>query len=121
MKKLFLVTLATAIFLPGVSWGVDCIKFQDMDVKILKQEDKKVYLKWKALVLNKCKKMVSFKLEIQFADKKGKHLGSNFERLNSLIPNEIREIQSEKSLPSETYYKIGTYYFRARELPNMEE
>lgn len=121
MKKLFLVILVTVAFMPRVSWGLDCIKFQNMDVKILKQEDQKVYLKWKALVLNKCKKMVSLKLEIQFTDKKGKYLGSNFERLNPFTVNEIREIQSEKSLPSEIYYQIGTYYFRAREIPNMAE
>jgi hypothetical protein len=117
MKTLFLSILATMTFFPGVSWGLDCVKFENMAVKILNQQDDKVNLEWKARVVNKCKNMVSIKVEVLFADNKGKHLESSFEHLPPMNPAEILEIQGEKSLPSETFYKIGTYYFKALELP----
>jgi hypothetical protein len=120
MKVLILGILAIMTFFPGVSWGLDCVKFEDMAVKILNQKDDKVNLEWKARVYNKCKKVVSIKVEIDFADNKEKHLDSSSERLYSIDLNEVREIQGEKSLPSETYYKIGGYYFKAHELTNTD-
>lgn len=121
MRILLLGILAAMTFFPGVSWGLDCVKFENMAVKILNQKEDKVNLEWKARVVNKCNKMVSIKVEMQFTDSKEKHLDSSFEPLNLIDLNEVREVQSEKSLPSETYYKIGTYYFKALELPNMAQ
>lgn len=121
MKILFLGILATITFFPGVSWGLNCVKFENMAVKIINQKEDKVNLEWKARMISRCKKMVSIKVEIYFADNQGNRLESSFERSGSINPNEVREIQGEKSLPSETYYKIGTYYFKAIELPNMAQ
>ena len=116
MKKIFLLTLLGALFFPGNSRASDCIGFENMSVKILKQEASKVYLMWNASVVNKCKKMISVKVQMQLVDKKGKSLGNSFKPVHQLLPNETREIQNEKSLPSETYYKIQAYNFKAREL-----
>lgn len=116
MKKLFLLTLLGFLFLPGISWASDCVDFENMTVKILRQEASKVYLMWNARVVNKCKKMISVNVEMQLVDKKGKPLGDSFKPIHQLLPNETREIQNEKSLPSETYYKIQAYNFKAREL-----
>lgn len=121
MKKLFILTLLGTLFLPGNSWASDCIGFENMFVKILKQEASKVYLAWNASVVNKCNKMISVKVQMQFVDKKGKPLGNSFKPIHQLLPNETREIQNEKSLPSETYFKIQGYYFKARELSNSFE
>ncbi len=87
-----------------------------MAVKILKQESSKVYLTWNASVANKCDKQISVKVQMQLVDKKGKSIGDSFQPVKHLLPNETREIQREKSLPSETYFKIHGYYFKAREL-----
>ena len=92
-----------------------------MSVKILKQEASKVYLAWKVSVVNKCKKIISVNVQMQLVDKKGKLLDTSFRPVDQLLPNETREIQNEKSLPSETYYKIQSYYFKARELSNYFE
>ncbi len=108
-------------FSPEVSWGLDCVKFENMAVKIINQKEDKVNLEWKARMVSKCKKMVSIKVEIFFTDNKDNRLESSFEHLGTINPNEVREIQGEKSLPSETYYKIGTYYFKALELPNLAQ
>jgi len=116
MKKLFLLNLVAAFLLPGNSWGSDCIGFQNMAVKILKQEGNKVYLAWNAIVVNNCKTMISVKVQMQLVDRKGQPLGNSFKPVKQLFPSESREIQNEKSLPSETYYKIQGYYFKAREL-----
>lgn len=116
MKNLFLLALLATLFLPENSWGVDCIGFENMSVKILKQEGSKVYLTWNASVVNKCEKMISVKVQMQLTDRKGKSIGSSFQSVKQLLPNETREIQTEKSLPSETYFKIQGYYFKAREL-----
>jgi hypothetical protein len=118
MKCLFPVIIAMVTAFPGVSWGMECIKFEDMSVKILNQVDDIVNLEWKARVINKCNKVMPVKVEIQFADNKGKRLESGFEPLDPMDPSEVREIQGQQGLSSETYYKIGTYYFKAIELPN---
>ena len=83
---------------------------------LISEEASKVYLMWNARVVNKCKKMISVKVEMQLVDKKGKPLGDSFKPIHKLLPNETREIQNEKSIPSETYYKIQAYNFKAREL-----
>jgi len=115
MKKLYLFTLLITLYLPGKSWSSECIGFENMAVKILRQEGSKVYLAWKASVVNKCNKMISAKVQMQLVDKSDKTLGNGFQRINQLLPNETREIQNEKSLPSEVYFKIKGYYFKARE------
>jgi hypothetical protein len=116
MKKLFVLTLLVTLFLQGKSWGSDCIGFENMAVKILRQESNMVYLAWNASVVNKCDKMISAKVQIQLVDKKDKSLGDSFQLINQLLPNETRKIRNEKSLPSEKYFKIQAYYFKAREL-----
>lgn len=116
MKKIILLILLAPLWLPGNSWGSDCVGFENMAVKILRQEGSKVYLSWNASVANKCDKMISVKVQVQLVDKKGKSIGDSFQPINQLLPNETREIQSEKSLPSEVYFKIQGYYFKAREL-----
>jgi hypothetical protein len=116
MKKIILLILLAPLLLPGNSWGSDCVGFENMAVKILRQEGSKVYLSWNASVANKCDKMISVKVQVQLVDKKGKSIGDSFQPINQLLPNETREIQSEKSLPSEVYFKIQGYYFKAREL-----
>lgn len=115
MKKLYLFTLLITLFLPGKSWSSECVGFENMAVKILRQEGSKVYLAWKASVVNKCNKMVSAKIQMQLVDVTDKSLGNGFHRVNQLLPNETREIHNEKSLPSEVYFKIQGYYFKARE------
>ena len=121
MKKLFLLTLLFTLFLPGNSSASDCIGFENMAVKILKQEASRVYLAWNASVVNKCKKMISVNVQMQLVDKKGKPLDNSFKPVDQLLPNETRKIQNKKSLPSKTYYKIQSYYFKARELSNSFE
>lgn len=116
MKNLFLIAILGTLFLPGNSGASDCVDFENMTIKILRQEASKVYLMWNASVLNKCSKMISVKVRMQLVDKKGKPLGDSFKPVDQLLPNETREIQNEKSLPSETYYKIQAYNFKAREL-----
>lgn len=116
MKKLLLLTLLFTLFFQGKSWGSECVGFENMAVKILKQEGSKVYLTWNASVINKCNKMISTKVQMQLVDKRGKSIGDSFKLINQLLPNETRVIKNEKSLPSETYFKIQAYYFKAREL-----
>jgi hypothetical protein len=121
MKKLYLFTLLITLFLPGKSWSSECVGFENMDVKILRQEGSKVYLAWKAHVVNKCNKIISAKVQMQLMDKSEKSLGNSFKQIKQLFPNETRKIQNEKSLPSEVYYKIRGYYFKAREFSTSFE
>ncbi len=116
MRKFILLALLTTLILPGKSWGSECIGFENMAVKILRQEGNKVYLAWNAMVVNKCDKMISAKVQMQLVDKKEKPIGDSFELVKKLLPNETRALKNEKSLPSETYFKIHAYYFKAREL-----
>ncbi len=121
MKKLYLLTLLIALFLPGKSWSSECVGFENMDVKILRQEGSKVYLAWKAHVVNKCNKIISAKVQMQLVDKSDKTLGNSFQQVNQLLPNETRKIQNEKSLPSEVYFKVQGYYFKALEFSTSLE
>ncbi len=116
MKKIYLLPLLVILFIPGKSWGSECVGFENMDIKILRQEGSKVFLAWNASVVNKCNKLISAKVEMQLVDKSDKTLGNSFQQINQLLPNEIRKIQNEKSLPSEIYFKIQGYYFEASEL-----
>ncbi len=117
MKKFYLLILLVTLFLPGNSWGSECIGFENMAVKILRQEGAKVYIAWKASVVNKCNKVVSAKVQIQLVGNKSKSLGNGRHQVNKLLPNETRDIKNEKALPSEIYFKIKGYYFKAREIP----
>ncbi|GJL77373.1 MAG: hypothetical protein NPINA01_03620 [Nitrospinaceae bacterium] len=121
MKKIFFFILATVSLCPEVSWALDCIKFENMEIKILKQEHAKVYLQWKAKAVNRCEKMVSIKAHIHFADEKGRSLQSSFEHLNFLTPGEVRSFQGEKDLASETFYKTAAYNFKASAQPDLSE
>jgi len=116
MKKFYLLILLVALFLPGNSWGSECIGFENMAVKILRQEGTKVYIAWKASVVNKCNKVVTAKVQIQLVDNKSKSVGNGYHQVNKLLPNETRDIKKEKALPSEIYFKIKGYYFKAREV-----
>ena len=116
MKKIFLLILLTTPLLQGQSWGAECVGFENMAVKILRQEGSKVYLTWNASVVNKCDKMISTKVQMQVVDKKDKSLGESFQLVNQLLPNETREIKSEKNLPSDIFFQVQGYYFKAREL-----
>lgn len=116
MKKLFLIILLAPLFIQGKSWGSECVGFENMAVKILRQEGTKVYLAWNASVVNKCDKMVSTKVQMQLMDKQDKPIGDSVQLINQLLPNETRVIKNEKILPSETYFKIQAYYFKAHEL-----
>ena len=119
MKKLYSVVIACFLLGPEVVWGLDCVKFHNMAVDILKQEHNKVFLSWKASVSNDCQKMVSVKVQLKLVDEKEKYLGSSFKRLATLPANETLEIQGEKSLPAESYYKIHTYHFKAQKLSGI--
>jgi len=121
MKIKLLTIFAPILFFPAVSWGLDCVKFEDMAVKILNQKEDKVNLEWEARVFNKCNKMVSLNVEISFMDSKGKHLESSLERLDPIAPNEVAEVRGEKNLPSKTYYKTESYYFKAHELKDTDQ
>jgi len=116
MKKFYLLILLVALFLPGTTWGSECVGFENMAVKILRQEGAKVYISWNTSVVNKCNKVVSAKVQIQLVDSKSKSIGKGYYQVNKLLPNETRDIQKEKTLPSEIYFKVKGYYFKAREI-----
>jgi hypothetical protein len=121
MKKSYLYILLVTLFLPGNSWGSECVGFENMAVKILRQEASKVFFSWNTRVINKCNKIVSAKIQIELVDKTDKPLGKSFQRINQLLPNEIRVVQNEKSVPSETYFKVQGYYFIANEFSTFSE
>jgi len=121
MKKLSLLPLLVTLFLPGNSWGSECVGFENMAVKILRQESSRVYLAWNASVVNKCNKMISAKVQMQLVDNADKPIGNSFQRINQLLPNETRKIQNKKSLPAEIYFRIHGYYFKAHEFSNPFE
>jgi hypothetical protein len=121
MKKSYLFILLIGLLLPGNSWGSECVGFENMAVKILRQEGKKVYLAWNASVTNKCNQMVSAKIQMKLVDKADNSLGNSFQRINQLLPNETIKIQNEKSLLSEIYFKVQGYYFIANEFSTFSE
>lgn len=121
MKKLYLFVLLVTLFLPGNSWGSACIGFENMAVKILRQEGNKVFLAWNASVFNKCNKMISAKIQMELVDKADNPLGKSLQRIKQLLPNETREIKNEKSLPSEVYFKVHGYYFIADEYSTFSD
>lgn len=121
MKKKYLLILLVTLLHPGNSWGSDCVGFENMAVKILKQEGSKVYLSWKASVINKCNKMISARVEMQLVDSEDRSIGNGYHQVKQLLPKETREIKKEKSLPSEIYFKTNGYYFKASEFSDYLE
>lgn len=119
VKKIIFLTLALEMaFLPGFVWAGDCLSLQNMAVKILKQENSRVYFSWKTQLLNGCEKPVTATVQLQMVDEKGANLDISAKNGVSLFANETREIQHEKSLPSDLFYKIQAYNFRTTEIPN---
>ncbi len=120
-KTAFALLLWGAVSLTGVSavaFASDCVGFENMAVKILKQEYGRVYFALNADLINACDRKVSFVVDLQFVDAQGALLDNLLKPVQALPPEGRTTVLYLENLPPHVFQRIGSYIFKASDIPD---
>ncbi len=99
----------------------DCVGFENMAVKILRQEYGRVHFALNADLINACARKVNFVVDLQYVDARGVLLDNLLKPVQSLSPRQTKTILYMESLPPEVFHRIGAYVFKASDVPESAQ